>query len=146
MVLLIPNESIFAFVQENDPELMDIAMAAKIVLCGPSTLIAVLQIVRQSMDNFMLEKRSNEILDCLNVFKAEWLKYSEQIEKHGRQLKTALGSFDSLASTRTNMLQRTIDKIERLQTSSDPAREVTHSDSAELSSLSEAPRGRPRCR
>ena len=119
VVLLIPNESIFGFVQENDPELMDIAMASKVVLCGPSTLIAVLQIIRQSMDNFMLERRSTEILDCLNGFKAEFAKYTEQLEKHGKHMNMAMNSFEKLSGTRTNVLQRNLDKIERLQSSSD---------------------------
>ena len=138
VVLLIPNESIFSFVQENDPDLMDIAMEAKIVLCGPSTLIAVLQIVRQSMDNFMLEKRSTEILDCLNEFKAEWLKYADQIDKHGRQLRTAVSSFDSLASTRTNVLQRSVDKIDQLQGSAAAGLESLDPNAPALPELSDA--------
>ncbi len=114
VVLLIPNESIFAFVQENDAELIDIAMASKIVLCGPSTLIAVLQIVRQAMDNFMLEQKSTEILECLTAFRSEWTKYSEAIDKHGKHMAQAMNSFDALAGTRTNVLQRNLDKIDRL--------------------------------
>lgn len=119
VVLFIPNESIFAFVQENDAALMDYAMESKVVLCGPSTLIAVLQVIRQSMDNFMLERRSTEILECLNGFKAEWVKYNEQIDKHGKHMQTAMNSFEALAGTRTNVLQRNLDKIERLQAAED---------------------------
>lgn len=117
VVLFIPNESIFAFVQENDPELMDTAMRSKIVLCGPSTLIAVLQVVRQAMDNFMLEQRSNEIMGCLADFKKEWQKFSEQIDKHGKQLNTTLNSFNELAGARTNQLGKQVRKIDALQAS-----------------------------
>lgn len=119
VVLLIPNESIFAFVQENDAELMDVAMASKIVMCGPSTLLAVLQVIRQSIDNFMLEKRSTEILECLNGFKIEFGKYTEQLEKHGKHMLTAMKSFEALSGTRTNVLQRNLDKIEQLQSASE---------------------------
>ncbi len=115
VVLLIPNESIFAFVQENDADLMDIAMASKIVLCGPSTLVAVLQVVRQAMDNFMLERQSTEILECLTGFRKEWLKYSDAIDRHGKHMNQAMNSFEALAGTRTNVLQRNLDKIDRLQ-------------------------------
>ncbi len=117
VVLFIPNESIFSFVQENDPELMDTAMRAKIVLCGPSTLIAVLQVVRQAMDNFMLEQRSNEIMDCLADFKKEWEKFSGQVDKHGKQLTTAMNSFNELAGARTNQLGKQVRKIDALQAS-----------------------------
>ena len=115
VILFIPNESIFAFVQENDAELMDVAMKSKIVLCGPSTLIAVLQVIRQSMDNFMLERRSTEILECLTGFKVQWAKYCEQMDKHSKHMQTAMNSFETLAGTRTNVLQRNLDKIDRLQ-------------------------------
>lgn len=115
VVLFIPNESVFAFVQENDPGLMDEAMQAKIVLCGPSTLIAVLQVVRQAMDNFMLERRSNEIMDCLAGFKNEWVKFSDKVSQHGKQLDTAMRSFQELSGARTNQLQRQLDKIDDLQ-------------------------------
>ncbi len=115
VVLFIPNESIFTFVQECDAELMDVAMRSKIVLCGPSTLIAVLQVVRQSMESFMLERRSNEIMGCLTDFKKEWEKFSEQIDKHGKQLNTALNSFNELAGARTNQLGRQVRKIDALQ-------------------------------
>lgn len=115
VVLFIPNESVFAFVQENDPSLMDTAMRSKIVLCGPSTLIAVLQVVRQAMDNFMLEQRSNEIMGCLADFRKEWEKFSDQVDKHGKQLNTALNSFNELAGARTNQLGRQVRKIDALQ-------------------------------
>ena len=116
VVLMIPNESVFAFVQENDAELMDIAMQAKIVLCGPSTLVAVLQVIRQAMDNFMLERQSTEILECLTGFRKEWTKYSDALDKHGKHMTQAMNSFEALSGTRTNVLQRNLDKIDRLQT------------------------------
>ncbi|MFT7473208.1 MAG: DNA recombination protein RmuC [Verrucomicrobiales bacterium] len=115
VVLFIPNESVFGFVQENDPDLMDEAMRAKIVLCGPSTLVAVLQVVRQAMDNFMLEQRSDEIMDCLHDFKIEWLKFSDKVTQHGKHLNTALNSFSELSGARTNKLQKQLGRIDELQ-------------------------------
>ena len=115
VVLFIPNENIFTFIQENAPELMDEAMASKIVLCGPSTLIAVLQVVRQAIDSFMLEQRSNDIMACLADFKKEWDKFSDQIDKHGKQLNTAMNSFNELAGARTNQLGRHVRKIDAIQ-------------------------------
>ncbi len=141
VVLMIPNESVFSFVQESDPELMDIAMRSKIVLCGPTTLLAVLQVIRQAMDNFMLERQSTEILDCLVAFRSEWLKYSEQIEKHGKHMATAMNSFESLSGTRTNVLQRKLDKIDSLQSSGTPQGhlvEAIHDDRPHLREVASA--------
>lgn len=115
VVLFIPNESVFGFVQESDPGIMDEAMQHKIVLCGPSTLIAVLQVVRQAMDSFMLERRSNDIMDCLSGFKNEWVKFSDKVTQHGKQLDTAMRSFQELSGTRSNQLQRQLNRIDELQ-------------------------------
>lgn len=117
VVLFIPNESVFAFVQESAPTLMDDALGSKIVLCGPSTLFAVLAVIRQAMDNFMLERRSDEIMECLSQFKTEWDKFSDQVDKHGRHLATAQKSFDQLSGTRTNQMQRKLNRIDELQAS-----------------------------
>lgn len=138
VVLLIPNESIFAFVQENDPELMDIAMRSKIVVCGPSTLMAVLQVIRQAMDNFMLERQSTEILDCLTGFRKEWLKYSDALDKHGKHMTQAMNSFEALSGTRTNVLQRNLDKIDRLQAAAPTASPLAASASSATASASQS--------
>ena len=129
VVLFIPNESVFAFVQENDAGLMDEAMKSKIVLCGPSTLMAVLAIVRQAMDNFMLEQRSNEIMECLSGFKNEWSKYSDKVAQHGKQLDTAMKSFSDLSGTRTNQLQRQLNRIDELQVAREVEPPTTGTDS-----------------
>ena len=115
VVLFMANENIFTFIQENSPELMDEAMRHKIVLCGPSTLIAVLQVVRQAIDSFMLEQRSNDIMACLADFKKEWVKFSDKVDQHGKQLNTVMKSFNELSGTRTNQLGRHVNKIDELQ-------------------------------
>ncbi|MFV2039964.1 MAG: DNA recombination protein RmuC, partial [Acidimicrobiales bacterium] len=79
MLLLIPNESVYAFVHENDSDLIDVALKQKVVLCSPLTLFSVLAIVRQAVDTFRLERRSSEILDYLVEFRAEWGKFTEHL-------------------------------------------------------------------
>ena len=53
----------------------------KIVLCSPLTLFAVLAVVRQAVDNFRLERTSNEILGLLGEFSLQWEKYVVQLDK-----------------------------------------------------------------
>ena len=129
VILFMPNESVFSFVNENDPQLVDTALANKIVICGPSTLFAVLAIIRQAMDNFMLERRGEEILACLTEFSAEWTKYSEQVDKLGKHMETANRSFEALSSTRTNQLERKLRKVDQLRASDNDA---SHTPTLEL--------------
>ncbi|MCD9623501.1 DNA recombination protein RmuC [Rhabdothermincola salaria] len=116
VVLFIPNEAIFAFVHERDPGLVDHAIGQKVVICSPSTLFAVLAVVRQAVEQFRLERTSDEILACLASFEKEWTKYSESFAKLGSQMATAAKTYDALAGTRTNQLERTLAHIERLRT------------------------------
>ena len=50
VLLFIPNEAIFAFVHEHDPGLLDHAISQKVVICSPSTLFAVLAVVRSGTE------------------------------------------------------------------------------------------------
>ena len=67
--------------------LLDDAMRHKIVLCSPLTLYAVLAVVRQAVDNFRLERTSNEILALLGEFSRQWEKYSAQLDTGAAALR-----------------------------------------------------------
>jgi DNA recombination protein RmuC len=116
VLLFIPNEAIFGFVHERDPGLIDHAIGQKVVICSPATLFAVLAVVRQAVEQFRLERTSDEILACLVSFEKEWAKYSEGFTKLGSQMATAVKTYDALAGTRTNQLERTLQHVERLRT------------------------------
>ena len=116
LLLFIPNEAVYAFLHESDPDVVDIALGQQVILCSPSTLFAVLAVVRRSVEQFQLERRSDEILRCLGGVSAEWDKFTGTIDKVGRQLDTVYKSFnDELNGTRRRVFQRTLDEIESLQ-------------------------------
>src|SRR5690606_20360959 len=54
VLLFIPNESVYGFIHEHDGGLLDEALASHVVMCSPCTLFAVLGVVRQAVDNFLL--------------------------------------------------------------------------------------------
>ena len=72
VLMLIPNESVYAFMHEADPRAVDKALRHRVVLCSPLTLFSVLAIIRRAIENFRLERRSGEILKCLVAFQEEW--------------------------------------------------------------------------
>ena len=111
LLLFIPNEAVYSFVHEQDPDLLDHALERRVVLCSPSTLFAVLAVVRQAIDHFRLEQASNEILECLGTFTRQWEKFSDQLDKVGRQLDGSQKAFAELAGTRRNQLQRAVDAV-----------------------------------
>ena len=115
LLMFIPNEQVYGFVQENDRSILDDALRNKIVVCSPLTLYAVLAVVRQAVDNFQLERTSSEILSLLSEFSRQWEKYSAQLEKVQQKFEGVAKEYSGLMTTRHRALQRPLDKIEHLR-------------------------------
>ena len=115
LLLFIPNEQVYSFVQEHDRDAVDDAMRHKIVLCSPLTLYAVLAVVRQAADNFRLERTSNEILSLLRDFSLQWEKYSGQLDRVQQRFDGVAKEYSALMTTRHRALQRPLDKIDSLR-------------------------------
>jgi len=124
VLLFIPNEQLYAFIQEQDRSILDDALRRKLVFCSPLTLFAVLAVVRQAVDNFRVERTSSEILGRLGAFTKQWDAFVEKMDKLDRSLNTARRDFDDLTGTRRRMLERELDKIDDLRRS----KELTAAD------------------
>jgi len=115
VLVFIPNEQVYAFINQNDPDLIDEALRNKVILCSPFTLFAILAIIRQSLDNFSMEKTAGEILRLVNTFKREWEKFTESMAKMGEKLEGAREEYRKMTSTRHDKLDKSIQKIEDLR-------------------------------
>ena len=115
VIVFIPNEQIYGFINESDTSIMDEALKQKVILCSPFTLYAVLAVIRQSVENFNLEKTASEILKLLGEFSKQWNAYKEKFKLMGDRLDAAKKEYDILITTRTNMLERPLKKIEDLR-------------------------------
>ncbi len=115
VLLFIPNEALFGFVQEHDRMLVDEALRRRIVLCSPLTLFAVLAVVRQSVDNFHLERTSDQMLSLLADFRVQWDKFGDELDKLGTHLQRSQKTYDALCTTRRRQLERPLDKLEELR-------------------------------
>jgi DNA recombination protein RmuC len=115
VLLFIPNEAVYGFVHEHDPTLLDDALAQNVVLCSPCTLFAVLGVVRQAVDAFVLSRTSDEILECLNGFTRQWESFTGKLDQLGKQFETAQRSYEELSGTRRRQLQRHLDQVDVLR-------------------------------
>lgn len=119
VLVFIPNEQIYAFMNENDRSLMDDALRNKVILCSPITLYAILAIIRQAVDNFNLEKTASEIMSLLGAFNKQWDAFVGSFDKMGKRIEEAQNEFNNLTSTRRNQLERSLRKIEDLRKQKD---------------------------
>ena len=115
VLLFLPNERIFGFVHEHDPTLLDDALARKVVLCSPSTLFAVLAVIRQSVDAFTLERTGDEILALLGGFADQWDRLVAAMDKLGRAVTGVDRAYEELVGTRRAQFERQLRAVEELR-------------------------------
>jgi DNA recombination protein RmuC len=115
VLVFIPNEQVYSFLNEHDHDLVDNSLKKKIVLCSPTTLYAVLAVIRQAVDNFHMERKAGEILDLLENFSKQWFKFTEAMEKVGKHIDNSQKAFTELTTTRQRMLEKPLNKIQELK-------------------------------
>lgn len=115
VLVFIPNEQVYSFINEYDRSLLDDALKDKVVLCSPLTLYAILAVIRQAIENFNLEQSANKILQIMGIFDKQWKAFVESMEKLGKKLDDAKSEFDSLTTTRRNQLERPLKQIQELR-------------------------------
>jgi DNA recombination protein RmuC len=117
VLLFVPNESVYGFLHDHDPGIVDHAIGLKVVLCSPTTLFAVLAVIREAVDNFLVERRSDEILGALGALREQWERWAEPMEKMGRGLSSAQKAYDELAGPKTRQFTRQLEKLEAVRDS-----------------------------
>jgi len=115
VLMFVPNEQIFAFINEIDRTLVDEAMKGKTILCSPLSLYAILAVVRQSIDNFSIESKSREMLSLFGSFRQQWEKFKDQMETVRARFETVHKGYEELTGTRERQLDRHFAKIEELR-------------------------------
>jgi DNA recombination protein RmuC len=115
VLVFIPNEQVYSFINESDVTIMDEALKQKVILCSPFTLYAVLAVVRQASENFNLEQTAAEMINLLGEFSKQWDAYKDKFKTLGDRLDAAKKEYDTLITTRSNMLERPLRKIDDLR-------------------------------
>lgn len=116
VLLFIPNEQVYAFIHEQDHTILDEGIKNHVVFCSPLTLFAVLAVIRQAVDNFALEKTSNEILSLFGVFRKQWDEFIKKMDVLGKRIDDVQKEYDALRITRRKQLEKPLIKIESLRT------------------------------
>jgi len=117
VIVFIPNEQIYAFINETDVSILDEALKNKVILSSPITLYAILASIRQAVSNFNLEKTASQIMALLGDFYKQWENFKTAMEKMGNRIEDAQKEFLALTSTRSKALERPLMKIENLRNS-----------------------------
>jgi DNA recombination protein RmuC len=114
VLLFIPNEQVYGFINEALPGFIDEALAQKVVLCSPFTLYAVLAVVRQAFENFHFAQSTQQILKLFGSFMDVYRKFQERFGKLGDELRKTQTAYDEIAETSFKRLDQAVAKLEKL--------------------------------
>ena len=114
-LMFIPNEQMFAFIQEMGRTLLEEAAQKRVLWVGPLSLLAVLAIARQAAESANLSRQADQALALLGEFAKQWTNFKDEMDKLGQRLDAAVKQFQSLSSTRANALERPLLKLQQLR-------------------------------
>jgi len=115
VLVFVPNEQIYCFINENDSTILDSAMRDKVIICSPLTLYAILAVIRQAVDSFNLSRSNSQMISLLGEFSKQWQEFKKSMDSVGKKIESAADEFQKLKSTRTNMLEKPLKGIEKLR-------------------------------
>ena len=112
-ILFVPTEGLYAEALRR-PGLMEaLQREHKVMLVGPTTLLATLTSLQMGFRTLALEKRSAEVWEVLGAVKTEFAKFGEVLAKTKKKLDEASNTID-LAATRTRAMARQLRTVESL--------------------------------
>jgi DNA recombination protein RmuC len=85
----------------------------KVMLAGPTTLLATLNSLQMGFRTLALEKRSAEVWEVLGAVKTEFSKFGDVLAKTKKKLEEAGNSIE-LAERRTRVMVRELKTVQAL--------------------------------
>jgi DNA recombination protein RmuC len=112
-ILYLPTEGLYAEVIRRPGLVDDLQRQCRIVVAGPTVLMAILSSLRMGFRTLAIQKRSGEVWQLLGAVKTEFGKYGEVLDKVKKKLDEASNQIDNVARRRRAM-DRTLRGVERL--------------------------------
>ena len=112
-ILFLPTEGLYAEALRRPGLFEALQREHKVMLAGPTTLLATLSSLQMGFRTLALEKRSSEVWEVLGAVKTEFGKFGEVLAKAKKKLTEAGDTLDG-AAVRTRAMQRKLKAVEAL--------------------------------
>ena len=112
-ILFVPTEGLYAEALRRPGLTESLQREYRVMLTGPTTLLATLNSLQMGFRTLALEKRSAEVWEVLGAVKTEFGKFGDVLAKTQKKLKEASDTIDA-AQTRTNVMARRLKSVEGL--------------------------------
>ncbi len=115
-ILFVPTEGLYAEALRRPGLLESLQREHKVMLAGPTTLLATLNSLQMGFRTLVLEKRSAEVWEVLGAVKTEFGKFGDVLAKTKKKLDEAASTIEQ-AQTRTRVMTRTLKSVEAMSDS-----------------------------
>lgn len=112
-ILFVPTEGLYAEALRRPGLVEGLQRDHKVMLAGPTTLLATLNSLQMGFRTLALEKRSAEVWEVLGAVKTEFSKFGDVLAKTRKKLQEA-GNTIEAAEVRTRAMARQLRGVEAL--------------------------------
>lgn len=112
-VMFLPTEGLYAEVLRRRELAESVQRDHRVVIAGPTTLVALLNSLQMGFRTLAIEKRSSEVWQILAAVKTEFSKFGDALESVKRKLHTASNEIEQVG-TRTRVMERKLRSVESL--------------------------------
>jgi DNA recombination protein RmuC len=112
-ILFVPTEGLYAEALRRPGLAEALQREYKVMLAGPTTLLALLNSLQMGFRTLVLEKRSAEVWEVLGAVKTEFSKFGDVLVKTRKKLDEAGTTIDQ-AFVRTRAMERQLRKVESM--------------------------------
>lgn len=112
-ILFLPTEGLYAEALRRPGLFEALQREHRVMLAGPTTLLATLNSLQMGFRTLALEQRSSEVWQVLGAVKTEFAKFGEVLAKTRKKLEEA-GNTIGQVETRTRVMGRALKGVESL--------------------------------
>jgi len=112
-ILFVPTEGLYAEALRRPGLVEALQRECRVMLAGPTTLLATLNSLQMGFRTLALEKRSSEVWQVLGAVKNEFSKFGDVLAKTRKKLDEASNTIGQ-AETRTRVMGRALKQVEAL--------------------------------
>ncbi len=112
-ILFVPTEGLYAEALRRPGLAEALQRECKVMLAGPTTLLALLNSLQMGFRTLALERRSAEVWEVLGAVKTEFAKFGEVLAKTRKKLEEASNTIDA-AEVRTRAMVRQLKSVEAM--------------------------------
>jgi DNA recombination protein RmuC len=112
-LLFVPSEGLYAEVLRRPGLTEALQREFRVIVAGPTTLLALLNSLQMGFRTLALEKRSAEVWEVLGAVKTEFGKFGDVLARTRKKLEEATHTIDA-AQTRTHAMARRLKAVEAL--------------------------------